>query len=350
MAINTAYVPMTVRDIVALYQEGKIRFDLAIQRNEVWDDDRASLFIHSMLYGYPFPPVYTMDGKDVVREIDDAKGDEKEYLWVLDGKQRLTRTIKFILNEWILSSDMPEVGGHDLANMNFDNLPEELKNKILNTQFTVFQFRNMTLEEVEETFYRLNMGAPLSRQEINRVRGGIEVLKILDKFKNMEFFQDKLNMSAKMKNRFMDEELLLQIMMIMIDGEKLEGYSKKAVENFIIRLKDHDLSEKDEKRITEALEYLNQAAEMMEDKARKRAFKKVHVPTLAVIAEEAIQNGDDVRVFEMWVSEFFDKDKLPNGYKELTKAGSGKNTNILGRLKIMRDDYRSYKKSYATKI
>lgn len=341
MAFDTVYKPMTVSDIIELYKEGKIRFDLAIQRNEVWDDDRATLFLHSVLYGYPFPPVYTMDGRDVMNEIDNPQGDEENYLWVLDGKQRLTRIIKFVLNEWILSEEMPEIDGEDLSNMNFDNLPEKFKRKILNTQFTVFQFRGMTLEEVEETFYRLNMGAPLSRQEINRVRGGIEVLRLLDKYKNMDFFVNKLNMSKKMKNRFMDEELLLQMMMLLVKEENIKGFDKKSIEDFIIELRDHSLTNEQEEWLGKVLQYLNSVAELMEEKVRKKAFKKVHVPTLALLAKEAIEHNDDEFLFAQWATMFFES--IPSEYSELTKQGSAKPQRIIGRLHTIQQSYRRFK-------
>ena len=52
----------------------KLRFDLIIQRNNVWKPEQKSLFIHSILYGFPFTNAYAQDTND-------------GNWWLLDGKQ-----------------------------------------------------------------------------------------------------------------------------------------------------------------------------------------------------------------------------------------------------------------------
>lgn len=47
-----------VHGICKLVQKGEIRFDNAVQRGLVWDVERKSLLIHSMLSGYPILPFY----------------------------------------------------------------------------------------------------------------------------------------------------------------------------------------------------------------------------------------------------------------------------------------------------
>ncbi len=42
----------TVKALANQMERGKVNFDNAVQRNLVWDDEKKSLLIHSMIYGY----------------------------------------------------------------------------------------------------------------------------------------------------------------------------------------------------------------------------------------------------------------------------------------------------------
>jgi len=72
----------------------KYNFNLSIQRNSVWKDDKKSLFIHTLMQGYPFPAVYAV-------EMD-------EIMYMLDGKQRFLSILNFIDDEYALDKDTPK--------------------------------------------------------------------------------------------------------------------------------------------------------------------------------------------------------------------------------------------------
>ena len=76
--------------------ENVIRFDLSIQRNEVWDLEHKSMFIHSCIQEYPYPNFLAQDNSD-------------NYLWMLDGNQRFNTIIKFKKGEFALSKNLPKL-------------------------------------------------------------------------------------------------------------------------------------------------------------------------------------------------------------------------------------------------
>lgn len=61
------------------------------QRNFVWDDDRQSKFIESVLLGVPIPYIFTAD-------VEDGR------LEIVDGSQRIRTLVKFLNNEIVLNN------------------------------------------------------------------------------------------------------------------------------------------------------------------------------------------------------------------------------------------------------
>ena len=53
----------TAKALANQMEKGKVNYDNAVQRNLVWDAEKKSLLIHSMIYAYAIPAMYfTRDG------------------------------------------------------------------------------------------------------------------------------------------------------------------------------------------------------------------------------------------------------------------------------------------------
>ena len=109
---------MTITPKWLLKNELKIRFDLSIQRGFVWDTERKSLFINSLIEGYPVPAFYALDNT------------EDDFLWMLDGKQRLGTVLDYLKEEFALSKNTPNINDVDVAGLKFSELPEDSKMKL----------------------------------------------------------------------------------------------------------------------------------------------------------------------------------------------------------------------------
>ena len=141
------------------------RIDYApyFQRKYVWDEEKATYFIESILLGTEIPPIVLFD--------DGTKNE------VIDGRQRYETIKKFLEN----SLPLNEVGLKSLSSLSgkcFAELPEEIKENFKNTKIRILQFSIVNepsltpLQEdkvKKEIFTRYNSGiVALKPQEIER--------------------------------------------------------------------------------------------------------------------------------------------------------------------------------------
>ena len=71
------------------YKSGDLIIDPIFQRRRVWDDQRASRLIESVILEVPLPVFYLAESNDSVEEV-------------IDGQQRLSAFFRFIDNEYPL--------------------------------------------------------------------------------------------------------------------------------------------------------------------------------------------------------------------------------------------------------
>ena len=81
------------------------------QRDMVWDDERQSMFIESLLLGLPIPYIFVADVRD--DENDEAR------LEIIDGTQRI-RTLARFLNNKLTLKDLKKL--KTLNNFTFTDL------------------------------------------------------------------------------------------------------------------------------------------------------------------------------------------------------------------------------------
>jgi uncharacterized protein with ParB-like and HNH nuclease domain len=140
------------------------KYDPDYQRNYVWDDEKATYFIESILLGTEIPPI-----------IYFRNGDNIE---IIDGRQRYQSILRFLKNDFKLKNS----GLHKLEDINiggkfFRDL-EGLKDVFWDTKLRIIEFsfhsKNLSNEELEdkvkkEIFKRYNSGiTPLKPTEIDK--------------------------------------------------------------------------------------------------------------------------------------------------------------------------------------
>lgn len=298
--------------------EEKVRFDLCIQRNEVWDLDKKSLFIHSIICDYPIPPFFAQDSDD-------------EYLWILDGKQRLTTLIKFMKNEFALSENTPPVENVEIEGLKYEELPKDFQDEIRTRNLLLYTFKNLTDDERDEIFLRLNYGVALSKMELNRVAASSRIMSIIQEIAKEPFFNENISITANQRNRFIDEELLLQIFMLLMKEEGT-GLASKDISEFVLELKDQGIPGDKLEIVKNTTKYLNEALPVKE-----KFLKKINVPMIFMMATKAIKEEVDPVKFGGWVQSFY-KD-IPLRYKDACSAGSAKKENVMRRLEEIEKHY-----------
>jgi hypothetical protein len=145
-------------DVVRRLTAGRFRLDPDFQRDFVWERDKQSRLIESVLMRIPLPVFY-------VAEDDDG------LLIVVDGRQRLTTLQRFLDGELALElPDRPE-----LQKKRFQDLEPRLQNRVEDCQLHFYIIDRTVPERARlDIFERVNGGEVLTRQQMrNAIYSGI---------------------------------------------------------------------------------------------------------------------------------------------------------------------------------
>ncbi len=173
----------TIHDVVIRrIEKGGYIMDPDFQREFVWDEERQSRLIESVLMRIPLPVFYlaeTMDGK----------------LVVVDGLQRLTTFQRFLKGKLILRLENEE-----LKNKVFDDLLPKLQNRIEDTQLTLYLIDAKVPERARlDIFERVNSGVALSRQQMRNALYQGEATKMLRELAEIPIFLEATGKSLQTK-------------------------------------------------------------------------------------------------------------------------------------------------------
>ncbi|WP_280159440.1 HNH endonuclease family protein [Priestia megaterium] len=140
-----------------------IKEDPYYQRNYVWDEDKATYFIESILLGTEIPPLVFFSNDKITE--------------VIDGRQRFETIERFINNKFHLTKKGLRVL-KDLRKKTFDELNVEIQDIFWDTKLRIIEFsvlKNSQLTEQNEDFIkkeifrRYNSGiTPLQRAEVDK--------------------------------------------------------------------------------------------------------------------------------------------------------------------------------------
>lgn len=202
--------PQTVYELIVRkwVEQEKLRMP-EFQRQFVWKPDQMSLFIESVLLGFPLPPLYINKSK------------EGKYI-VVDGRQRLTTLKKFLNNKFRLTNlnALSELNGK-----NFKDLIEinsEYQTRIEDTKLLVYLIQpSVPLEMVYDIFNRINTGGTqLTRQEIRNCIYLGKATQLLQELANSDIFRKAIDNGIS-PLRAKDQEAVLRVIsFILFDFDK----------------------------------------------------------------------------------------------------------------------------------
>ena len=210
ISIEAKVTPMDT--LIRRLIQGTIRLAPAFQRNEVWDPERKSQLIESMMLKIPVPMFY-------------VAADEKGNWDVVDGLQRLTTIKDFVLGkEYFRTKDEKlkgkglklknlEFWGDKFNGITFSELPEPMVNRILETQFQFTIINPGTPEEVKRNvFKRINTGGmPLTPQEIRHALYQGKASELLEELVKSSEYKKATSESVK-DSRMVGRELILRFL------------------------------------------------------------------------------------------------------------------------------------------
>lgn len=332
-----ASIPWNTKQIFKMVTNNSLVFDNAIQRGYVWDNARKSLFIDSLLRGYPVPPMYTIrDG----RTVKTPKGDVAVFD-ALDGKQRCLTITKFKNNEFalvglepIIDEDGTEI---ELNGLKYEDLSESLKDTLDAAQITVYYFTDITDEEITEIMARLNNGKPLSASEKTRIQAAD--LTGIRKLASHPLFAE--NFTEKAIDSYQNEDTAVKMYMVANDMTALDN---KDVRPIYGELKISKEVNDQMKPIFNFLDDAHSALLNLEDKkTAKKMITRTHLISLTQVAQKAIEEGKDPSDFAIFLQNFFDGTPSKSSrYNDACSNGSNHSENVCTRLAMLKDAYETY--------
>lgn len=215
ISIDQKTVPMGT--IIRRFEQGTLCLNPNFQRRELWDNERKSRLIESLLLKIPIPMFY-------------VSSDEDGRWTVVDGLQRLSTIRDFVIgNEYLKDEkrDPEKLGdGMILTGLEFWDdyeehtmkmLPLNLRNRILDTEFRFTVINPGTPEDVKRNiFKRINTGGiPLSSQEIRNALYGGRSTDLLNKLADQKEFKEATCRSIKV-DRMEDKELVLRFVSFLV--------------------------------------------------------------------------------------------------------------------------------------
>lgn len=218
--------PFSVRQLSLLIEDGDLELNPDFQRNFVWDRNRQSLLIESMLLGLPLPSIY-------LSQYDDGR------LTVVDGLQRITTIRRFINNELRLTGleYLKKCDGCTFKDLKDKNILSELQLRQFNQiQIGCFVIDYRSPDRLKfDLFRRLNTGGkPLNRPEIRNCLTRSEIQKRLKLMWDSEAFQKATDFGVK-NNRMQAMDLVMRFLFFRrsyLNGPFLEGYWGK-IDNYL---------------------------------------------------------------------------------------------------------------------
>lgn len=312
------------RQLVKMCMNGSITFDNAIQRGLVWDIKRKSLLIDSMITGYPIPAFY-------------AKRDENKVFDMLDGKQRSDAICGYLNGEYALEGVSEEYEGKY-----FSELPQEVQDDIISYSLTVYYFEDITDEEVNEMFYRLNNGKALTAIELTRVKA-----KSFEKIKEISahpIFTEALKESQI--NRYTNEDIVIKAL-VMLNCEK-PSLKNDFIRPYVIETEITDDMEAAVMTALSRVKYVHdKLMEVGHLKAAKKLYIRTHLISFIPLAYETFKDKVDTDTLALFVKWFFTPERrgvsVSSVYNAHCSSGSNSPYAVEMRDRELRDCYRKFK-------
>lgn len=173
-------------------EKGSLILSPDFQRNDVWNDQRQSELVESILMGIPIPVIYLFENENGIRQI-------------IDGKQRTTALKKFINNNLVLKHllMLPKLNG-----LRFNEIKPILQAKLEDYQINVYIIQPPTPEYVKfNIFERVNRGGMnLNKQEMRHALYQGRATQLIEKLADSSSFKNATGNgvnSERMRDRYL---------------------------------------------------------------------------------------------------------------------------------------------------
>lgn len=173
----------TVHDVVRRIEKGGFVMNPDFQRDFVWDEDKQSKLIESVLMRIPLPVFYLGE-------------DDLGKMIVVDGLQRLSTLERFLKTKFRLK--LPKQS--ELDKKLFNELSPKLQNRIEDCNLILYVIDAKVPERARlDIFERVNSGEPLTRQQMRNCLYNGAATQFLRKEAEKTLFKEVTGHSLKPK-------------------------------------------------------------------------------------------------------------------------------------------------------
>ena len=316
MAIKSNLDKHTINWLKSQDDKGLLNKNISIQRKEVWDQEKKSNLIVSLLLDIPIESL-------LFEETDN------DAMNVLDGKQRTLSLCSFLNDGFALSPKIriKEIDGVSLVGLKFSELPAELQARIQEYELSISILRPLDSEERATVFFMRNQAVSLSKMDLSLVMLGEDAMDVFDSLCNHDFMIKKIKMTEPARRKHTDLQVLLQYLILRLRPDM--GFSGAEIMSFCDDIKNGEV-ELPANDITELLDYLNDALP-----EKRQYLKKAHIPAVLAVAQTAKEQGMSTEDFAMRLDIFFENLDSKPEYIVTYGAGSSKRINVQARVKIL---------------
>jgi hypothetical protein len=206
----------TVFDVVRRIGTGGFVLNPDFQRDFVWDVEKQSRLIESVLMRIPLPVFYLAE-------------DKQGRTIVVDGLQRLSTFRAFLKNSFKLKLPLQEI----LNKKTFEELSPKLQNRVEDCNLELYIIDSKVPERAKlDIFERVNSGEPLTRQQMRNCLYMGPATRWLKAETDTELFIEATGGSLDAK-KMRDREFANRFCGFYLLG--VEAYSKGDMDEFLAR-------------------------------------------------------------------------------------------------------------------
>lgn len=225
-SISIDQKPVPMDTLIRRLKQQSIKLNPSFQRNEVWDSQRRSRLIESIMLKIPLPMFYVASDEDGRWEV-------------VDGLQRLSTIRNFILGDkdgnQLVLQDLeflgPILNGKTYKQIEGDKSQQRLINTIMETEMRFTVINPGTPEAVKRNiFKRINTGGlPLTAQEIRHALYQGPVTDLLIELVDSEEFKEAIGGKINDSRMGMRELIMYFLAFLVIP----RNFYKGSVDNWL---------------------------------------------------------------------------------------------------------------------
>lgn len=315
-------ISWNIRQINTMITKGSIKFDHPLQRPaDQWEDADKSLLVDSLLTLY-CPDVFAIK----------EKTENGNTYSIIDGLQRLS-TIHDLLSDKLTMTDLEdfclESTGNEVYNISgkkFSQFPEEVQNEI--TGYTlglkVFEIEEGDDEEaiIEEIFYRLNNGKPMSKEHKALTKASHKVQKFVHRIATEHKLFNGIAKYSDKATKKSDKQMTIMQAILLISRFDYPSLAAKDIEQVFTK-----------NEITDQVLALTEKSFDLIAIAFPETHKfvtKINIVSMAYLFANSLNHDETIVNLHKYVNE---KQVPADGYKNYTGAGNVKKDKTVNRLK-----------------